>query len=42
MEDRCLRGEVGEGAVDVCDRFTFFAGGCWVSVATEGFETEGR
>ena len=42
VDDRCLGGEVGDVVLDVCDRFTFFVGGCWVSVATEGFETEGR
>ena len=42
VEERCLNGEVGEPAFDVCDRLTFFVGGCWVSVATEAFETEGR
>ena len=42
VEDRCLNGEVGEFAFDVCDRLTFFVGGCWVSVATEALGTEGR
>ena len=42
VEDRCLSGEIGEDVFDVCDRLTFFVGGCWVSVATEDLETEGR
>lgn len=42
IDCRCFGGEVGEVALDVCDRFTFFVGGCWVSVATEAFEMEGR
>ena len=42
VDDRCLRGEIGEDVFDVCDRLTFFVGGCWVSVATEDLDTEGR
>ena len=42
VDARGFDGEVGEGVFDVCDRFTFFVGGCWASVATEDFEMELR
>ena len=42
VDDRCRSGETGEDVLDACDRFTFFVGGCWVSVATEDLGTEGR
>ena len=39
---RGLGGEVGDVVSEVCDRFTFFVGGCWASVVAAGFDTEGR
>ena len=42
VNDRGLPGEVDDVVSDVCDRFIFFAGGCWASVATADLGTEGR
>lgn len=42
VEDRGRDDETGDVKVEVCDRLTFFTGGCCVSVAREDLETEGR
>jgi hypothetical protein len=42
VDDRGLASVVCDAVSDVCDRFIFFVGGCWASVATAAFETEGR
>jgi len=42
VSDRGLAGVVCDAVSDVCDRFIFFVGGCWASVAIAGFEIEGR
>jgi hypothetical protein len=41
VDDRGRDGDMGEGAVDACDRLIFFVGGGCVSCA-EGFGSEGR
>ena len=42
VDDRGRDGELGDVEVDVCDRLTFLAGGCSVSVVTEVLMMEGR